>query len=44
MSTLTNHMSIGAPKGENYLPLAPTLTSTGGLDVKFNNGINGSIN
>ena len=36
--------SIGAPKGEDYLPLAPTFTSTGGLDVKFSNGINGSIN
>jgi hypothetical protein len=36
--------SIGAPKGQDYLPLAPTFTSTGGLDVKFNNGINGSLN
>jgi outer membrane cobalamin receptor len=34
---------IGADKGENYLPLAPTFTSTGGLDFKFNNGINGGI-
>jgi hypothetical protein len=35
--------SIGDPKGQNYLPLAPTLTSTGGLDVRFKNGVNGSI-
>jgi hypothetical protein len=26
-----------------YLPLAPTFTSTGGLDFKFNDGINGGL-
>ena len=35
--------SVGDPKGQNYLPLAPTLTSTGGLDVKCKNGFDGSI-
>jgi outer membrane cobalamin receptor len=34
---------VDAEKGENYLPLAPTFTSTGGLDFKFQNGINGGI-
>ncbi len=29
--------------GHGYLALAPTFTSTGGLDFKFNNGINGGI-
>jgi outer membrane cobalamin receptor len=29
--------------GHNYLALAPTFTSTGGLDFKFANGINGGI-
>jgi Outer membrane receptor proteins, mostly Fe transport len=35
--------SIDEPKGEDYIPLAPTLTSTGGLSWKTDNGINGSI-
>jgi len=34
---------VGEANGENYLPLAPTFTSTGGLDFKFANGINGGI-
>lgn len=29
--------------GHGYLALAPTFTSTGGLDYKFDNGINGGI-
>ena len=32
------------PKGENYLPLAPTFTSTGELDFKLPFGLNGGIN
>ncbi len=40
---LARPRSIGEPKGQDYLALAPTFTSTGGLDIKFNNGINGSI-
>ncbi len=31
------------PKGENYIPLAPSLTSTGGLSYKANKGINASL-
>lgn len=34
--------SIDAPKGENYVPLAPVFTSIGGLTVKTN-AFNGSI-
>ncbi len=30
-------------KGKGYLALAPAFTSTGGLDFKFKNGINGGI-
>lgn len=29
--------SIEDPKGENYIPLAPTVTSTGGINYQFNN-------
>ncbi|WP_132053699.1 TonB-dependent receptor [Pseudocnuella soli] len=35
--------AVGAPKGEDYLPLAPRLTSIGGLTVKSGNGINASL-
>jgi TonB-dependent receptor-like protein/carboxypeptidase-like protein len=34
---------LDAPKGENYLPLAPTFTSTAGLYYHFKNGFNGGI-
>jgi len=34
---------IDSLNGNNYLPLAPTFTSTGGFDFKFANGINGGI-
>ena len=30
-------------KGRGYVALAPTFTSTGGLDFKFKNGINGGL-
>jgi len=32
--------SIEQPKGENYLPLAPILTSTGGIAIKTKPGVN----
>ena len=35
--------SIGSPKGEDYLPLAPQVTSAGGVTVKTSSGINGSL-
>lgn len=40
---LANPRYIDLPKGQNYVALAPTFTSTGGLDLKFKNGINGAI-
>ena len=36
--------SIDDPKGQNYIPSAPTFTSTGELNFKFRNGWNGGIN
>ncbi len=35
--------SIDYPKGENYIPLAPVLTSTGGASVRFDNGITAGL-
>ncbi len=35
--------SIDDPKEENYIPLAPTFTSTGGLSWQMQSGFNGSI-
>ncbi len=35
--------SLDAEKGQNYIPLAPTFTSTGGLSLKTNTGFSGSI-
>ena len=39
----TKARSIGAPKGEDYIPLAPSFTSIGGIVAKMRNGINGSL-
>ena len=38
---LAGPRDLDAVKGQNFLPLAPTFTSTGGLDFRFKNGING---
>lgn len=35
--------SIDAEPQQNYLPLAPTFTSTGGLSLQTNSGISGSL-
>ena len=35
--------NIQAPKGEDYVPLAVPLSSAGGLNYKFSNGINGAL-
>ncbi|RFM27518.1 TonB-dependent receptor [Deminuibacter soli] len=35
--------SIDAPKDGNRIPLAPTLTSTGGISWHFSNGISGGL-
>ena len=40
---LARPRSIDEPKGNDYIPLAPTLTSTGGISVQMKNGFNGSL-
>ena len=35
--------AIDAELGQNYLPLAPTFTSTGGLSLQTNHGLSGSL-
>lgn len=40
---LARPRASGPPKGQDYLPLAPTFTSTGGLDFHLPNGLNGGI-
>lgn len=39
----TKPRAIDEPKGNNFIPLAPTATSTGGLFYKKNTGFNGGI-
>jgi outer membrane receptor protein involved in Fe transport len=34
---------LDEPAGKNYVPLAPTITSIGGLTAKFKNGLNAGI-
>ncbi|WP_242509943.1 TonB-dependent receptor [Hymenobacter persicinus] len=39
-----NHgRQVGAPAGANYIPLAPSFTSTGGLTLKRPGGLNASL-
>jgi outer membrane cobalamin receptor len=40
----TRPRAIGEPRGVDYIPLAPTLTSVGGLYYKAQKGFNGGIN
>jgi TonB-dependent Receptor Plug Domain/CarboxypepD_reg-like domain len=40
----TKPRAIGEPKGSDYIPLAPTFTSVGGLYYKAQKGFNGGIN
>jgi hypothetical protein len=35
--------AIGEPKGEDYIPLAPALTSVGGVTVRFASGLTAGI-
>ncbi len=42
-ANLAKPRSAEDPKGENYIPLAPTFTSTGGLNWQLKSGINGSL-
>jgi hypothetical protein len=39
----TKPRALGEPEGANYLPLAPTFTSTGGISYKTQVGWNGSL-
>ena len=39
----TKPQAIDEPKGANYIPLAPRVTSTGGLFYKKKEGINGGL-
>ncbi|MBK8787437.1 MAG: TonB-dependent receptor plug domain-containing protein [Chitinophagaceae bacterium] len=40
----TKPRAVGEPKGANYIPLAPTFTSVGGVYYKAQKGLNGGIN
>jgi hypothetical protein len=40
---LAKPRDLDAPKGQNYLPLSPTFTSTAGLYYRLKNGLNGGI-
>ncbi|MEO6719412.1 MAG: TonB-dependent receptor [Ferruginibacter sp.] len=40
---VTKPRAIGLAKGEDFIPLAPTFTSTGGLFYKAVKGFNGSV-
>lgn len=40
---ITQPRAKGAPSGEDYIPLAPTLTSIGGLSAQFPGGLNASL-
>jgi outer membrane receptor for Fe3+-dicitrate len=42
-ATLTNARSIDEPDGEDYIPLAPDFTLTGGLSVDDFNGFSGGL-
>jgi outer membrane receptor protein involved in Fe transport len=38
-----NPRSLDAERGQNYLPLAPVFTSTGGLSLQTQHGFSGSL-
>jgi TonB dependent receptor/CarboxypepD_reg-like domain/TonB-dependent Receptor Plug Domain len=40
---MTQAKALGVPNAENKIPLAPTMTSIGGLTYRFKNGLNGSL-
>jgi len=41
---ITDPKLLDASKGQNYIPLAPTMTSTGGIFYKSEDGFSGGIN
>jgi outer membrane receptor protein involved in Fe transport len=40
---VTRAKSLGVEKGEDYVPLAPTLTSIGGITARTKDGLSGTI-
>ncbi len=40
---VTNPKSKEEPEGQDYIPLAPTISSIGGLSFKMKNGFNGTL-
>jgi hypothetical protein len=40
---ITKPRALGEALGENYIPLAPTTTSTGGIYYKPKSGLNGGL-
>lgn len=40
---ITKARLVGEDKGQNYVPLAPSFTSIGGLTAKLKNGLSGSL-
>jgi outer membrane receptor protein involved in Fe transport len=40
---LTKPRAKEEPEGHNYIPLAPTFSTIGGLSFRFKNGFNGSV-
>jgi hypothetical protein len=40
---VTKPKAKGKPEGQNYIPLAPTISSIGGLAFKMKNGLNGTL-
>lgn len=41
--TYSHPRSVNDPKGENFIPLAPIFTATGGLSIRQQKGFNGSL-
>jgi outer membrane cobalamin receptor len=35
--------ALGEPEGENYIPLAPALTSVGGVSIRFDSGLTAGL-
>ncbi|CAN5274886.1 TonB-dependent receptor [soil metagenome] len=40
---ITRPRAVGVPEGENYIPLAPTITNIGGISFRNRDGFNGSL-
>jgi outer membrane cobalamin receptor len=40
---ITKPQARDEPEGQNYIPLAPTVSSIGGVSYKMKNGFNGTV-